>query len=614
MKLQLKLVLLVAGAAALFLTSILAYFALLAPLDAIQKEVGVFQTLSRSAATLQVESNLLVIKTIGPQKEVFLKAVDAFHAAQKLMSSVVLLPQVNEEVAAAVSAVVNLGELSESSLESVSDALDQIETQFPKENATAEWTALMRLAATGEVANQGSAMYVLSNLTSVLTMLNETLTVTRRVVEQKDGDINSEIAKLKAQGTLVGLGIILLSVALAIFLSFLLARNITLALSKLGSTVALVGRGDLRLRFKSRRKDELGMLSGDIDAFLDSLTSAFRRIQAASTENIEVKDQLVNSVATANSSAVQIEANSTSILGQLEKADDRIQGAQTDLNGVVDLMEAFQVRLNAQSQGVSDATSSVGELAQGVSRISELSDQNRHAVEALLAESERGREVFDRSFAKVAEINESVEAIQDLVGAIAGIAGQTNILSLNAAIEAAHAGEAGRGFAVVADEISKLAAESAATSAQIASTIQDVVKKIREAGGTREETLGAFDSIGTQITKVSEQGRGIYDETTRMNEGTSRIRQVMQTLSVFSEETTQEADRINSVATKVGDVLGQVGRISHEVVSNIGEITSGLGEISRTVTEVSAQADRLGKVGDDLDKAVNAFQTEEGIS
>jgi len=86
---------------------------------------------------------------------------------------------------------------------------------------------------------------------------------------------------------------------------------------------------------------------------------------------------------------------------------------------------------------------------------------------------------------------------------------------------------------------------------------------------------------------------------------------VMDTLTTGAEETTKEADRIGTVVSNLEETLGQVGRISHEVVSNIGEITQGLGEISRTVNEVAAQADRLRRVGDGLDQAVNAFQTEE---
>jgi len=163
----------------------------------------------------------------------------------------------------------------------------------------------------------------------------------------------------------------------------------------------------------------------------------------------------------------------------------------------------------------------------------------------------------------------------------------------------------------VADEISKLASASAESSALIATTIKDVVAKIREAGATRVETLGAFEAIGTQIGRVSDRSQGIDEEADHMNQGTHRIREVMETLANGSDDTTKEANRIGTVATNVGEALSQVGRISHEVVSNIGEITQGLGEITRTVNEVANQADRLARAGEALDQAVNAFQTEE---
>jgi len=613
MKLRSKLILLVAGAAALFLASVALYFLIVGPVALLRSETGTFTEMSRATSALQAETNRLVTNRLGPQMETYQKARQRFTAAQEAVKATVYLPKASPELAAAVQAVGNLGELSGTGLDEIESSLKELEEACGTAVSFkgADFQSLVRIAAQGELKDSGMISFVLGNLVRKLESLNESLNVTRQVVDQKDGEINKAIQAIEAAASTLGLLGILLAVAGGIVVSLLVSRNITRALGSLSGTVQRVGSGDLRVRFQSRRKDELGQLGRNIDGFLDSLTASFRRIQAASAENLAVKDQLVQSVASATSSAVEIEANSSSILAQLRKVDERIQASESDLNGVVILLEAFHVRLGAQNDGVGDASRAVGELAQGVGRISELSNENRQAVEALLAESDRGREVFDRSFAKVAEINDSVSAIQDLVGAIAEIAGQTNILALNAAIEAAHAGEAGKGFAVVADEISKLAAASAASSAQIAVTIRDVVAKIREAGATREETLSAFDAIGTQIGTVSNRSQSIDAEASAMNQGTHRIREVMNGLASSSEDTTREADRIGNVATKLGDALGQVGRISHEVVSNIGEISSGLAEISRTVSEVSAQADRLGRVGAELDQAVNAFQTED---
>lgn len=614
MKLRSQLVVLVAGTSALFLGSVAGYFALMAPIEVMQREAQLFQQVDRAASNLIVQGNLLVIEPLASQTEAFQAGRDRWNAAVKAFSGVVELPKVSEDMAQAVASIQKLGALTQEGQAGVATALEVVARDAADlgiTSSTVSWSALNRMAFRAGVDENLSYLLQsdLAALIKRIQTLNQALTVTQGLIQKKDETIQAGLAQVKDRSSLVGLVAILAAVALAVALSLALAQNITKGLLTLGGTVAKVGSGDLRVRLRSRRKDELGTLARDIDAFLDTLTAAFQRIQTASAENLQVKDQLVQSVGSATASAVQIEANSSSILAQLRKADERIQASQADLNGVVVLLEAFHTRLGQQGEGVTEATRAVAELAQGIAQISRLSDENRQAVEALLAESDRGREVFDRSFAKVAEISDSVAAIQDLVGAIADIASQTNILALNAAIEAAHAGEAGKGFAVVSDEIGKLAAASAASSAQIAATIQEVVGKIREAAATREETLGAFDAIGGQIGLVSNRGRSIYAEADHMNQGTHRIRQVMESLASSAEDTTREADRISTVATELGDALGQVGRISHEVVSNIGEITSGLAEISQTITEVQGQSDRLGRVGESLDEAVNAFQT-----
>ena len=614
MKIRTQLLGIVTGAAVLFLLSVGAYFAILSPLDGMQKEVGAFQEMARATAGLQTSADQLVLNQLGQQKQDYDASVDRFHKALDGMKTVVLLPKVSDTLAAAVNATANLGSLSDTGLQSLSGLLDDLKTASEQAHlsfANTDWASLFRLAASNQIPNAPDVMLTSANLSSQLASLNQALSMTRQVLEQKDGEIAQELGRVREQSTLVGLAVIIIAVGLTLVLSALLARRITRSLKTLGATVGRVGEGDLRVRFASTRRDELGALGRDIDAFLDTLTATFRRIQAASSENLAVKNQLIESVGSATASAVQIEANSSSILSQLQRADERIQSSERDLTGVVTLLEAFLKRLEAQGESVASANRVVSELTRGITEISGLTNKNKLAGESLRNEAEQGRQVFDHSFGKVAEIGESVEAIQELVGTIAAIASQTNILAMNAAIEAAHAGEAGKGFSVVADEIAKLAAASADSSAMISTTIEQVVAKIHEAGATREETLRAFEAISAQIEAVSADGLGIYQQTNLMNEGTAKIREVMTSLDSGASKTRAEAEHISGVASNLGETLGQVGRISHEVVSNIGEITLGLAEISRTVGDVQAQSERLGRAGSELDEAVNAFQTGE---
>jgi methyl-accepting chemotaxis protein len=603
----------------MLLISVGAYFALLAPLDAMDQETGVFREVERSVAALQVETNALAVTPLGEQYRALGAAQDRYAKALAAVGGVKVLVEASPEMAQAVDAVKKLGALSTQGLDTVKQALEDLfaATDAVSLNAQADTVSqVVAAAASGSVKNGQIIQYRLANLTTGIATLNQALSVTRDVVAAKDLVIREGVSTIKVRSTQIGLVGILVALIAALIFSGLTSRGLTNAFQSLGKTVALVGAGDLRLRTNSTRKDELGILGRDIDNFLTTLTQAFRRIQQASSENLEVKDLLAASVASATSSAVQIGANSESILGQLQRSDETIRGSQEDLRQAVKLLEAFLVRLKGQNAEVGEAHRAVADLAEGIALVSELSSKNREAVEGLLTEADRGQEVFVRSFTKVAEINESVSAIQDLIGAIAEIAGQTNILALNAAIEAAHAGEAGKGFAVVADEIAKLAGASAATSGQIAATIQEVVAKIQEAHGTREETLAAFAAIGSQIARVSDQGRGIYDATKKMDQRNQRIREVMEIVTSNSDQTTEEAGRIGTAVAQLEETLGQVGRISHEVVSNVGEISLGLNEISRTVTEVAEQAERLGRVGTTLDASVNAFQTssEEEVS
>ncbi len=614
MKIRTQLLGLVVGASAMFLLSVAAYFVILSPLDTMEKEVAVFQELHRATAALQSEANQLLLNPFQAQRTAYEGAVDRFHKAIAGIKTVVVLPKASQTLADAVNAMTNLGALSETGLDSLTGQLDDLKTACEAAHqsyATTDWASLLRLAAANQIPNAPAVLLAAVNLGSQLTSLNGALSITRQVLEQKDGEIAQELARVKTVSTAIGLFIILVAVVLALILSVVLARTITRSLRTLGTTVSHVGAGDLRVRFASVRRDELGALGRDIDGFLDSLTDTFRRIQAASAENISVKDLLTRSVGSATASAVEIEANSSAILAQLQRADERIQSSEGELGAMVTLFDAFRRRLDSLGQNVTEANSTVAELTQGISEISALTDTNRQAGEVLVSETEKGREVFDRSFTKVAEISETVQAIQELVGAIAETASQTNILAMNAAIEAAHAGEAGKGFAVVSDEIAKLAAASAESSAQISATIKTVVDKILEASATREETVRAFEAMAVQIAAVSQGGRGIHAQTAKMNEGATRIRKTMDLLAAGATQTTAEAQHISSVAEGLGEALGQVGRISHEVVSNIGEITLGLAEISRTVGEVHDQSERLARTGSELDAVVNAFKTEE---
>jgi methyl-accepting chemotaxis protein len=288
-----------------------------------------------------------------------------------------------------------------------------------------------------------------------------------------------------------------------------------------------------------------------------------------------------------------------------------IADAVTEIRGIVTSITVFNDRLGLQNQHIEETVAAVTEMLASIENVTRITENDQRAADQLVDEAERGKEIFDTAFEKVAEITESLGTIQEMASVIAGIASQTNILAMNAAIEAAHAGEFGKGFAVVADEIAKLASASAISSDEIASNIAAIGVKTREAGSIRANTSQAFNNISQRIQGVSDSVSQIHGNIREMQVGSRQILNAMENLRTNSEEITNESARIDHSAQGVGSTMADLGRISHEVTSNISEIAIGMQMITKNVHMVAENAEQIGVIGSKLDAAVSVFKTGE---
>jgi methyl-accepting chemotaxis protein len=334
----------------------------------------------------------------------------------------------------------------------------------------------------------------------------------------------------------------------------------------LGQATLLVrglSRGEFGQRLDMRRRDEIGALAEVIDELAHNLehevVAAFERLSAG--------DLTFHARGVIRDGLDKTNVRLTELLYELRQAGEQIA------LGSSQIANANQ----AQSQGATEQASAIEEISTAIAELASQTKLNaQHAEEAsLLArsardEAQRGNGQMQEMVQSMREINAGSREISKIIKVIDDIAFQTNLLSLNAAVEAGRAGKHGRGFAVVADEVRKLAAKSAQAARETAELIELSVQKAQTGAQIAESTAASFDGITQGINKVAdlvgeiaaasrEQAQGIA----QISVGLSEIDKVTQANSANTEESAAAAAELASQAAQMKTMLSQF-RLRHE--------------------------------------------------
>ena len=381
-------------------------------------------------------------------------------------------------------------------------------------------------------------------------------------------------------------------------------------IKKIIAVLLKVEKGDISQQIRLPPGDEIGEISKRLDKILDNFKHLVMLIQNEAEAVDEIgKDLSTNMDRTAGAmneinNAVQfIQGQVTTqgeAIGVTNEAIDRITGNINQLSEDIDV----------QSASVSESSSAIEQMLTNIESVTRISRTNSENVAHLTDASEAGRTSLQAVVQDIHEIARESEGLLEIIAVLENIASQTNLLSMNAAIEAAHAGESGKGFAVVAGEIRKLAENSSTQSKTIGTALKkmsDSMTKISRATG---EVLAKFEVIDSGVKTVSNHEEQIRNA---MEDQSTGSRQILQALGKLNEIT-------RNVKSGAGEMLKESEQITNQgksLKTVTSEITQGMNEMANRSSEVNASVNHVNTISrksksniDILREAVTHFNIE----
>ena len=402
--------------------------------------------------------------------------------------------------------------------------------------------------------------------------------------------ISADDIHREARGMVI-FAIILCAITLLIivFATMMLSRSITGPITSMATTLKNIatGEGDLTVRLPDTRQDEIGEASRYFNQTMEKIRELVIAIKNKSGELSHIGDQLARNMGDTASAMNEIASTIQSIKGRVINQSASVSETNATMEQVTVNINKLDEFVHRQTGAVSQASSSIEQMLANIQSVTTTLSRNSKRMLELQESSESGRSSLEEVSSDIQKISQESEGLLEINTVMENIASQTNLLSMNAAIEAAHAGEAGKGFAVVADEIRKLAESSSAQSKTIGQVLRKIKDSIDKISRSTDSVIKNFEVIDHGVQAVAREGEEIRGAMEEQDEGS---RQVLHASEQVSEITQQVQDGSQQMLEGSKEVIHEsknLELVTQEITSGINEMATGAEHVNEAINSVN---------------------------
>ncbi len=427
------------------------------------------------------------------------------------------------------------------------------------------------------------------------------------VIAAPKNEFMGTVTALRTSMIIIGVAILLSALVLVYFVARAVVKPIQVAVTALKDIAQ--GEGDLTVRLPLHGNDEITDLSEYFNETIEKIGTSIKSVGTNSSTMEEIGNELASNMTETASAVNHISANIDSVKQQALTQAASVTETAATIEEIVRTIKQLNNSIEMQAASVAQSSSSVEQMVANIASMGQTLGKTDEVIKELTTATGDGKATLVTSNSVTQKIAEESGSLMEASSVIQHIASQTNLLAMNAAIEAAHAGEAGKGFAVVADEIRKLAEDSAAQGKTITTTLKTLSGEIETLSASSKTVEEKFNAIFSLAEQVKDMSARLTEAMREQESGNKEVLVAIKNINMVTTEVQAGSEEMLKGGESAAAEMRKLDDLTRIITDSMNEMAAGAVQINNAVQEVSEITQKNKRSIESLAEEVSKFRT-----